>query len=344
MNAKSTTNTIRGLCDSGSQISLITAQAAKRLGLRLTPAAMNIVGAHGQRIGQANGKVILPILLNPFRYFITTFYVVPKISKNLPEEKIPSNPQLRTLTLADPHYQTPSEIEALFGIDVWVQILLPNVIYHKTRSIAIAQETKLGYVVFQAGKKDTKNSIVATQYVTPVSKCTDDEKILTFLQKFWEVEDLPKIKYLSKDEKECERIFTETHTRLADGRYVVTMPFNDKINLLGRSKNIAIRQFFFMEQKMRKNVNFRESYVQFMREHEERGFMTRIKETNEDGYYTPHHGVFSSNKFRVVFNASCPSTSGISLNECQLNGEKLQAIWLTLFFVFALSKLQFVLM
>lgn len=311
------------MCDSGSQIGLITIQAVKKLGLKITPASMNIFGAQGQRIGQADGKVILAIPINSTHYTTTTFYVVPKISKNLPEEKMAFNPQFRSLRLADPNFQTPGEIEALFGIDVWVQILLPNIIYHKSKSIAIAQETSLGYVIFQVSGNTRRDAIVATQYITPTSRCTEEAEILTFLQKFWEVEDLPKIKYLSNEEKECERIFMETHSRLPDGRYVVTMPFNDKLNSLGRSKNIAIRQFFFMERKMR-NEQFRAHYIQFMKEHEERGFMTRTNETIEDGYYTPHHGVFSSNKFRVVFNASCPTTTGVSLNECQLTGEKLQ--------------------
>lgn len=44
----------------------------------------------------------------------------------------------------------------------------------------------------------------------------------------------------------------------------------------------------------------------------------------EDGYYTPHHGVMSSGKFRIVFNASAKTSSGISLSETQYVGEKKQ--------------------
>lgn len=41
-------------------------------------------------------------------------------------------------------------------------------------------------------------------------------------------------------------------------------------------------------------------------------------------YHIPHHGVVTSNKFRVLFDASCKTNKGISLNETQLVGEKLQ--------------------
>lgn len=55
---------------------------------------------------------------------------------------------------------------------------------------------------------------------------------------------------------------------------------------------------------MRKNHEFKQKYCEFMNEYEKLGHMSRIHETFEDGYYTPHHGVMSSKKFRVVFNAS----------------------------------------
>lgn len=59
--------------------------------------------------------------------------------------------------------------------------------------------------------------------------------------------------------------------------------------------------------------------------------MTEISHDNVEtiqSYYLPHHGVFKEDslttKLRVVFDGSCPSTSGYSLNELQLIGPKLQ--------------------
>lgn len=76
---------------------------------------------------------------------------------------------------------------------------------------------------------------------------------------------------------------------------------------------------------MNRNEEFASKYKSFMSEYETLGHMYEIWDKNENsGYYTPHHGVMSSTKFRVVFNASAKTTSGISLNEAQLVGEKLQ--------------------
>ncbi|GFS68827.1 integrase_H2C2 domain-containing protein [Trichonephila clavipes] len=53
--------------------------------------------------------------------------------------------------------------------------------------------------------------------------------------------------------------------------------------------------------------------------------MTKVEEDIEPNktYYIPHHGVYrpekSSTKLRVVFNASCPTSNGRSLNSLQAN-------------------------
>lgn len=61
-----------------------------------------------------------------------------------------------------------------------------------------------------------------------------------------------------------------------------------------------------------------------MKEFRELGHLEKVTEKVESGYYTPHHGVVTSSKFRVVINASCKTSTGISLNECQLVGAKQQ--------------------
>ena len=45
---------------------------------------------------------------------------------------------------------------------------------------------------------------------------------------------------------------------------------------------------------------------------------------NEMVYYIPHHAVSTAKKFRIVYDASCKTTLGISSNEAQFVGPKLQ--------------------
>jgi len=78
------------------------------------------------------------------------------------------------------------------------------------------------------------------------------------------------------------------------------------------------------------NVTLREQYLQFIREYIRLGHMEKINdsELNEPGYYLPHHPVFKctslTTKLRVVFDASCKTSTGISLNDTLMVGPVLQ--------------------
>lgn len=78
------------------------------------------------------------------------------------------------------------------------------------------------------------------------------------------------------------------------------MPFNEKIRELGKSKNMALKQFFTMENRMKKNQDFATKYKSFTSEYETLGHIEEIWDKMEEGYNTPHHGVYSATKFRVV--------------------------------------------
>lgn len=94
---------------------------------------------------------------------------------------------------------------------------------------------------------------------------------------------------------------------------------------LGDSRAIALKRFLCLENRLQANAALREKYVEFMREYERLGHMrlaTAPPGRDEMVYYIPHHCVLD--KFRVVFDASCQTTSGESFNDIQIVGEKLQ--------------------
>ncbi|CAB4057597.1 unnamed protein product [Lepeophtheirus salmonis] len=76
----------------------------------------------------------------------------------------------------------------------------------------------------------------------------------------------------------------------------------------------------------------KEEYTKALRSYEELGFRyaahKELREfCNSPQYFIPHHPVIredkSTLKVRPVFNASFPDSSGISLNDCVLNGPRL---------------------
>lgn len=80
-----------------------------------------------------------------------------------------------------------------------------------------------------------------------------------------------------------------------------------------------------IERKFDRNAQFKERCSNEMRALFMNGYM-KIADRRPEGivYYLPHHAVMK--KFRVVFDASCKSDGGLSLNECQFVGELLQSL------------------
>lgn len=107
------------------------------------------------------------------------------------------------------------------------------------------------------------------------------------------------------------------------------LPFNaEEIEqFLGSSRNSAFIRLQHMEKKFRTNPEFHQRYTDFMNEYENLGHMTLDPTNSTDGYVTPHHAVLressSTTKLRVVFDASCETSNGFSLNDRQLAGPTL---------------------
>ncbi|XP_067205327.1 uncharacterized protein [Linepithema humile] len=86
-----------------------------------------------------------------------------------------------------------------------------------------------------------------------------------------------------------------------------------------------------MENRLKRQSELCSQYNDFLAEYESLGHMTRVDEAEKTEYlpvYIPHHPVIREDncttKLRVVFNASCKTRNGTTLNDCLLIGPKLQ--------------------
>ncbi|XP_073835838.1 uncharacterized protein [Musca autumnalis] len=135
---------------------------------------------------------------------------------------------------------------------------------------------------------------------------------------------------LSQEQQECEQHFLNTITVQSDGRIIVKLPLKGDPNRLGDSRDIALRRFFSIERKLNKNPELKGSYTQFLKEYEELGHMSQVDDADISfpNYYIPHHCVLRptsvSTKLRVVFDASCRTSSQVSLNEIMMVGPTIQ--------------------
>ncbi|XP_018360619.1 PREDICTED: uncharacterized protein LOC108759612, partial [Trachymyrmex cornetzi] len=124
------------------------------------------------------------------------------------------------------------------------------------------------------------------------------------------------------DERKCEMHFQANVSRNTEGRFIVKLPTNDdKMQQLGETHEIAKRRFLSLEKRLLLQPDVCAQYRKFMQEYIDLNHMRRTKPSvnHEIAYYMPHHSVFeetsTTTKLRVVFDASCKSTSGLSLND-----------------------------
>ncbi|XP_071579335.1 uncharacterized protein [Temnothorax nylanderi] len=92
-----------------------------------------------------------------------------------------------------------------------------------------------------------------------------------------------------------------------------------------------MRQFKRLERRLNRNPSLKRDYVDFIHEYEALGHLREVQSHDTETIphcYLPHHCVIKeesdTTKLRVVFNASCKTTTGVSLNDCLMVRPSLQ--------------------
>lgn len=75
---------------------------------------------------------------------------------------------------------------------------------------------------------------------------------------------MPSNRILTPEEVRCERLFVETHSRDADGRYIIRLFKKDDSIVLGSSRAGALRVLLSMERRAERDSMLKQSYIDFM--------------------------------------------------------------------------------
>ncbi|GFW74553.1 uncharacterized protein TNCV_2414521 [Trichonephila clavipes] len=109
------------------------------------------------------------------------------------------------------------------------------------------------------------------------------------------------------------------------------MPLKNEPNCLGESRDIALKRLNALWTRLIRDPQYLKLYRDFIHEYDQLGHMKEVvaeHDNSEVAYYMPHHGVLrtekSTTKLRVVFNATNPTSNGLSLNSIQYNGGLVQ--------------------
>lgn len=320
----SSSHPLRALCDTGSQLNLITKDCVQRCGLRYEKHQIAISGAGSDSIIRSCGYIETMLCHRQRNQpaIPVRFIVVSRISNRLPQAKFEHKfgADLEEKDLADPLYNVPGQIDALLGAGIWATIVDNGIIRKLTNTLSLlAQNTSLGWVIFGHVYDHFSNKPAALHI-------READRFDEILQRFWEIESVPSQHTRTSDEDLVEMNFQETHYRDASGRYIVTIPLRKNASPLGVSRNIALKRYYALEHRLARNPDLRTTYNAFMLDYLQAGHMIEASpppERPSESYYIPYH-IINKKKFRVVFDASCSSSTGVSFNNMQLPGEKLQ--------------------
>lgn len=232
------------------------------------------------------------------------------------------------LQLADPQFNTPSEVDILIDVDLFWKLLCIGQIEASVNHPTL-QKTRLGWVLagraFAASPRANK--------VRALSVSVSNARLQDQLAKFWQLEEVTcDLRSYTSEERACEAHF-KTHTIINNqGRYVVKLPVKEEVlRRVGDTKEIALRRFFRLERRFQHDAEFKAQYVKFTHEYMELSHMKIVSpsdQVNSTYFYLPHHDVLKQgsqgSKMHVVFDASCKSTTGVSLNDALMVGPVVQ--------------------
>ncbi|XP_034935042.1 uncharacterized protein, partial [Chelonus insularis] len=219
---------------------------------------------------------------------------------------------LNSLQLVDPDYSTPRSIDILIGADCYGLIVKVGIKQFPQSSL-IAQDSIFGWMLIGMPQQ-TRCSTTKTHHAA--------RKKFQILQPANSAQTINLVN--------CEDHYVTTHSRDQDGRYIVRVPLKASPSLLGNSSARAHQCLRHMIRRLTKNDSYAQLYHNFMQEYESLNHMKRAKAcpVNSPVYYLPHDGVLREDsvttKLRVVFNGSSPSSSGLSVNDIQHTGAKVQ--------------------
>ncbi|XP_075150652.1 uncharacterized protein LOC142224750 [Haematobia irritans] len=323
--------TARALVDSGSEGTFVSQKLFNMLKLPFRRTSAKISGLNNtiSAAVQKECSFVLGSNIDENIEVFTTALVVPYLSGNLPSSSFDTSSlsDLPTIPLADPRFYESSKIDILLGADILPSILLPGLKRHICGSL-MAQESVFGWILTGPIPNTATNNSPIVSYFCEIS--LDKE-----ISRFWEVEDLPKKKFASLSDTYCEELYSRTTRRNNEGRYIVSLPFKESfprdINI-DRSRKIAIAQYFRNEARLTRTLSFKNEYDSVLEEYITLGHMTSVTPNtdsdNSKSYYLPHHAVIRpesvTTKVRVVFNASAPTSNGVSLNDILHTGPILQ--------------------
>ncbi|CAI6376223.1 unnamed protein product [Macrosiphum euphorbiae] len=314
----------RALIDTASESHFITKALASRLGLKTLHQPMIIDGVSNASTTTSQVSTFNISPRTNGKQMTLTALVSPKITVDLPTAAVDVSQwtHLEQVELADPTFHVPNKIDLLISAEYSLDIMLDGKIQGPKGTPSL-HNSIFGWIV--CGKLSKPHNELSM--FKSVTCCTTTVESL--VNRFWELEEVPRLTCMSKEDQQCEKHFVETFTRDSSGRYTVRLPFVKEPPLVNNSYQLAVQRLKKVERSLQTKPALHQLYKDFMSDYVTAHHMTLVESTSPSPIiFIPHHQVLNpsstTTKLRVVFDGSCTMDTGNSLNELLHKGQKLQ--------------------
>ena len=199
----------------------------------------------------------------------------------------------------------------------------------------VARRTPLGWTC--VGRLTT-TSPVQGAYHCQMLQCFNSPApptLETTLQRFWQIDSCGTEECFSDPgpmslQEEAALHTVQQSLKRVDGRYQVSIPWNDRKRELCNNLDTAVKRLSCTERKLRKDQHVAHAYGNVFQSYQEKGYIRELSCDDlkeEQCWYLPHFAIVrpqkTTTKVRIVFDAAA-SCNGISLNDAIYHGPKLQ--------------------
>ncbi|XP_011404369.1 PREDICTED: uncharacterized protein LOC100631573 [Amphimedon queenslandica] len=322
--------TLRLVFNSGSHRSYITEEVCHKLSLRILGKKDLVIATFGNTGKRRQSCKIAQAVLetNDGNTLVLNLMVFPLICEPLVgvslRDCIRGYDHLKDLDLADPGTNGDViKLDILIGLDYYWDIVSGEVL--RGDSGPTATYLSLGWLL--SG---------------PVA--SDSTTLVTYLQKFWEIESLG----ICEKESTLYDQFKKNVT--FDGtRYEVTLPWREDVSSIPDNYQLSLKRLNGLLRRLRKNPTLLEKHNKAIVTQLDSGIVEVVENPTrtdiERVHNLPHHCVVrgdkETTKLRIVYDASTRST-GPSLNECLYVEPKFNQIIMELLVKFRVHKCAFI--
>lgn len=328
VHGKHKTKTIRAFLDCGSQRSYILRRTVEDLGLKAVAeesVAHVLFGGsqtskvrhlkYNLKVQKMGGQYLREIQVRDTEKICQSIPQISKSSTTLMEEL-----KEKMIWISDVGENCP-EIELLIGMDAYADILTGKIVPLSNGLTAI--ETKFGWTLGGERLDDQPENNMANLTITMT--CSDGS-----IAQLWDLEtigilDPVEVRSSAARDQEAKDYLISTLKRNEDGRYVVGLPWADGHPELSCNKQVAENRLQSVSKRLEKE-NLFSKYSEIFKDWEREGFIEEVpvEELQRSCHYLPHRAVFkeasATTPIRPVFDASCRTVEGVSLNDCLEKG------------------------